>query len=63
MFGARNVDLSEFDFTNIDVGSFGLSFSLPFTIFKDIIIVKYKLIKSEHIKQDGCYEIIFEKEI
>ena len=63
LFGARNVDLSEFDFTNIDVGSFGLSFSLPFTIFKDIIIVKYKLIKSEHIKQDGCYEIIFEKEI
>ena len=63
MFGARNVDLSEFDFTNIDVGSFGLSFSLPFTIFKDIIIVKYKLIKSEHIKKDGCYEIIFEKEI
>ena len=62
LFGERNVDTGKFDFSNIDKGSFGISFSLPFTIFEDIIVLKFKLIKEEYKKKEGIYEIIYEKE-
>lgn len=63
LFGERKVNIDSFDYSNIDIGSFEISFSLPFTIFKDIIILKFKLIKCEYIKNEGIYEIIYGKEI
>ena len=63
LFGERKVNIGNFDYSNIDNGSFGISFSLPFTIFKDIIVLKFKRTKNEHKKKEGIYEIIYEKEI
>ena len=63
LFGERKVNIGNFDYSNIDNGSFGISFSLPFTIFKDIIVLKFKRTKNEHKKKERIYEIIYKKEI
>ena len=63
LFGERKIDTANFDYSNIDNVSFGISFSLPFTIFEDIIVLTFKIIKKQHNKKEGRYEIIYEKEI
>ena len=63
LFGERKIDTANFDYSNIDNVSFGISFSLPFTIFEHIIVLTFKIIKKQHNKKEGRYEIIYEKEI